>query len=697
MTSDMDSRFRGNDIGDQVDRLVPLLFIIGLVFLSNLNALTAGFVWDDRALIIDNALIKRPDSILLFFKQPFLGMYYRPVVMISFAVEYAIWGLRPFGFHLTNLLLHAANALLVFGLLKDVTRNRQTALLAALLFAAHPAHKGVVAVPDRTGVLSAFFMLMSLFLYVKHRYLTNASRPENFSRLLDAEGAVPPRRDTPTKGHLGCRIWGRGTNRGPLLLFAASVISAGLGFFSKEEVIALPLVIVLVDVLILEEGILNPSRCAKDGAVANLLAQSGREQDGDTVRKGDPVSRPFRTLTIRLQNLRSNVLRCIPFFLVAAIYLWVRAHVVGAGSGGLVSAFLIEPARRLITIPAVLADYLLLLLFPFKLDYEPRTALATSIFEPRILISGLFLLALFASIPHLARKNRGALFGILWYLIVFIPMSNILPIYPEAADSILFTPIHFLYLPSIGVFLLAAKGMGWILRAVSRERRAAILPFCFVLFAFSILSASRNAVWKDEVSLYRYILGMHPENHRMHANLGNVYLERGQVDAAIAELDCAVAFAPDVAWYRNSLALAYQAKGQPEKATRQFLESLRLNPGSEMVYTNLSAVYRSQGRLPEAISAGKKAIMLNPSSAAAHVNLALTYKDAGAFAEAEQQFATALRLDPGSPEAHNGLGIVYASQRNYREAREEWETALRLRPDMPEARENLERLKAMGL
>jgi Flp pilus assembly protein TadD len=363
---------------------------------------------------------------------------------------------------------------------------------------------------------------------------------------------------------------------------------------------------------------------------------------------------------------------------------------------------LIEPARRLITIPAVLADYFLLLLFPFKLDYESRTALATSIFEARILIPGLLLLALFALIPFLARRNRLALFGILWYLIVFLPMSNIVPIYPEAADSILFTPVHFLYLPSVGVFLLAAQGLGEIFRTATRNmatraRKAVILVFCCVLFVFSILSASRNAAWKDEVSLYRYILGMHPENHRMHANLGNVYFERGQADAAITALECAVAFAPDVAWYRNSLALAYQAKGQPEKATRQFLESLRLNPRSEMVYTNLSAVYRSQGKLPDAIAAGRKAIMLNPSSAAAHVNLALTYKDAGVFAESEQLFATALRLDPDSPEAHNGLGIVYASQGNYREAREEWEAALRLRPDMPEARENLEKLKGMGL
>ncbi len=588
--------------------------------MSNLNALSASFVWDDRALITQNVLIKHWDNIPLFFKQPFLGIYYRPIVMLSFTAEYAVWGLRPFGFHLTNLLLHAANSLLVFSLLKNIARGRQTALLAALLFAVHPAHKGVVAVPDRTGILSAFFMLSALVLYVKHR------------RISDRNGS--------------------------LLLFAASVTAAGLGLFSKEEVVTLPLVIALVDALILEEG----------------LTRGGIRRVG----------------------------RLLPFFLLAAFYLWVRRRVLSGAELGLVPAFLIEPARRLMTVPAILSDYFLTLLFPFRLDYEPRTPVATSLFEPRILISCAALVLLFIAIPLLARKKRPCVFGILWYLIVFIPTCNIIPIYPEAARTILFTPIHFLYLPSIGVFLLAAEGLEWVSRNIAedgwpvRGRKAALSLLCSIFFLFSLLSVNRNFIWKDEARLYRYILDMHPENHRMHVNLGNVHLERGHVDAAVSELERAVALAPEVAWYHNSLALAYQAKGWPEKAARQFSDSLRLNPNSSMVYANLAAIYRSQGKLAEAIATGKKAIELNPSSAAAYVILALAYKDAGNLAEAENQLDQALRLDPDSAEAHNALGIVYASQESFRKARAEWETALRLRPDMNEARENLQRLEAMG-
>lgn len=91
-----------------------LLLIIGFVFAANLNALSAGFVWDDRTLIIENVVIKHWDNLSTLFGQSFLGLYYRPVTMLSFALEYVVWGLKPWGFHLTNVLLHTANSLLVF-------------------------------------------------------------------------------------------------------------------------------------------------------------------------------------------------------------------------------------------------------------------------------------------------------------------------------------------------------------------------------------------------------------------------------------------------------------------------------------------------------------------------------------------------------------------------------------------------------
>lgn len=597
----------------------PALLLIGLVFAVNLNALCADFVWDDRALVTGNILIKHWDTLPVLFREPFLGLYYRPVVMLSFALEYALWGLRPWGFHLTNLLLHAANSVMVFHILRHVSRSRGTAFVAALLFASHPVHKGIVAIADRTGVLSAFFFLCSILLYVQYR------RSED--------------------------------TRGSVIFYAGSLVLCGLGFFSKEEVITLPLVLILVDSFVL-----------------------------------DRRQRPTHA---------ARVAGYVPFFLLAAVYLWIRAHVLGE-AGGIAAAFATELARRLITIPAVMFDYLLLLLFPFHLDYDPRTPLAESIGDPRILLPLLFVIAVAAVIPWLARKTKTGLFGLLWYTIVFIPMSNILPIYAGAARSELFTPIHFLYLPSIGVFLCAADGFEKIFGGLDesgharRWRRPATLALCCVLLLFSLLSIKRNFIWKDELRLYRYIVEMHPENHRMRLNLGNVYLERGQVDAGLEQLKQAVILAPDVASYRNSVGLAYKARGWLDRSVEEFREALRLDPDFSMAYMNLTVIYRMQGRLSDAIAAGRKAVELAPSSVTAHVNLGLAYKDSGDLARAEKQFEMAVRSDPDSAEAHNGLGIVYALQGRHGPARKEWEETLRIRPDMTEARENLRRLERMG-
>jgi len=598
---------------------LAVFFLLGFACAGNLNALSAGFVWDDRALVTGNVFIKHWSTLPALFQQPFLGMFYRPVVMVSLALDYALWGLRPFGFHLTNVLLHAANSILAFAVLRRVSRSNEVAFVAALLFAVHPAHKGVVAIADRTGVLSAFFFLSSLALYIRCR----------------------------SSEHGGTSI----------IPLAGSWVLCGLGFFVKEEIIMLPVIVMMVDAFVFDEWL-----------------------------------RPFRF---------SRIARYMPFLLLAVFYLWIRARVLGS-AGGMIDAFAVEPVRRLLTVPAVLVDYFLLLLFPLHMDYGPRTTLVGSPLEPRILLSLLLVLLIAAAVPFLFKKKRTELFGLLWYLVVFFPMSNVIPIYAETAGSRLFTPIHFLYLPSIGLFLCVACALEAISQGFGRNgnrrrlRRAVSASLCLVMFLFSLLSLNRNFTWKDELTFYQYVVKMHPGNHRMLVNLGNVYLERGQVDAAVTELERAVLYAPDRAAYRNSLALAYKAKGWFDKAAQQFREGLRLDPNSGMMYINLASMCRENGRIREAIAFARKALELSPDSAAARVTLGLAYQDAGNLKEAEEQFKTALEVDPGCSDAHNSLGVLYAVQERYDLARQEWEQALRISPDMVEAYDNLQRLKRMG-
>jgi hypothetical protein len=499
--------------------IICALLIVGAALIANLNVLLGDFVWDDRLLIVGNASIRDLGNWPSFFSDAFLRAYYRPVVMLSFAVEHAVYGLRPWGFHLTNLVLHIVNALLVFALLTRISASRNVALIAALLFAIHPAHKAVVTINDRTGLLAALFFLSALILYMKH--------------------------------------WEpRGTRRS-LSLYAASLIAFALGLLSKEEALTLPLVLIMTDSLL-------PSHLP-----SHLGAQS--------------------------RNISSRIARYAPFFVVTAIYLAIRGRIV-MPAVGMTEAFMTEPARRLMMVPSILLDYLWTLLFPVGINYDPRIPLAGSVLAAGILIPIILLVALAAFLPKLAAKAGTEAFATLWFFVTFIPMCNIMPIYPDVAATELTTPIRYLYLPSVGAFLLAGLLFDRLTKRPIGDARASLLPtrkaaaagLCLLIFIFAVLSINRNTLWKDEAVFYRHVLNMTPENHKMRLNLGTAYMNRGRTDEAIEQFGLAITLAPENVKYRTNLARAYSVKGWHGRAREEFEHALRLDPDSAEAHNGLA-------------------------------------------------------------------------------------------------------------
>ncbi|MCA9726361.1 MAG: tetratricopeptide repeat protein [Candidatus Eisenbacteria bacterium] len=149
------------------------LILAGLVLaalLSHLTALRAGFVFDDRGLVLKNSWVWEPTPGAVLSNQYWpdhegTGLY-RPVTSFSYWVDGKIWGQHPFGFHLMNLLLHGIVTLLVFQLLVGFFPERVgTAALASLLFAVHPLHsEAVIAIAGRAELLAALFGLGAYLL-----------------------------------------------------------------------------------------------------------------------------------------------------------------------------------------------------------------------------------------------------------------------------------------------------------------------------------------------------------------------------------------------------------------------------------------------------------------------------------------------------------------------------------------------------
>jgi tetratricopeptide (TPR) repeat protein len=155
-----------------------LALVVLLVFLPSLRN---GFInWDDQVYVLNNSSIKALTVANL--RKIFTSYYvsnYQPLTLLSFLVNYQVSHLQPFGYHLTNFLLHLFNGLLVFGLVRLLRGRDAFAFFVALLFSIHPLRAESVAwVAERKDVLYAFFYLGALVSYVfylqrglKARYL----------------------------------------------------------------------------------------------------------------------------------------------------------------------------------------------------------------------------------------------------------------------------------------------------------------------------------------------------------------------------------------------------------------------------------------------------------------------------------------------------------------------------------------------
>lgn len=140
------------------------------------TSLKNGFVWDDALIIVNNPLLEKLGNIprIILSEDTAMGFtgYYRPVTYISFALERAVWGLNPAGYHLTNLVLHIIAALLFYRVIAALFNKERQAFVAALIFALHPIAGETVnfLAGGRNTLLSASFALLSLLCYINKKH-----------------------------------------------------------------------------------------------------------------------------------------------------------------------------------------------------------------------------------------------------------------------------------------------------------------------------------------------------------------------------------------------------------------------------------------------------------------------------------------------------------------------------------------------
>lgn len=160
---------------------ILILSIASIILICWKDIFSNYFTAQDSLTLIETSRIRSPKDLARIFSEPLMNntkfinrcKYYRPITSLSYSLDYSLWKLNPFGYHLTDFLLHLFVSILVFFFVNSLTKGRQlVACLSAILFTTHPILVEVVpATARRHDIIAAMFLLLSLILFLKRNSL----------------------------------------------------------------------------------------------------------------------------------------------------------------------------------------------------------------------------------------------------------------------------------------------------------------------------------------------------------------------------------------------------------------------------------------------------------------------------------------------------------------------------------------------
>jgi protein O-mannosyl-transferase len=650
--------------------LVPPVLVFLFTIVAFLPTLQNGFVnWDDEAFLVNNLNYRGLGwkQIQWMFTTCYLSSC-MPLTWVTYGLDYVLWGMNPLGYHLTSLLIHAANAVLFYFvslrlLTLALSRSalswqlsiRVAAGFAALFFALHPLQVEVVAwTIGREMAVAGFFFFLTLLCYLKAA--EHESNRESYWRWMGA-------------------TW---------LFYTLSLLG-------KEVAMTLPFALIALDVYPL-----------------------GRLGGGRETWFGPQVRRVWWEK--------------IPFLLVT-LAAGVRAVLGKEGTGAVYPLAGYGLLPRVAQVLYSLAFYPWKTLAP--LDLSPLYPLHgfTGLWEPRWLLSGAFVVLLTAGFFIARRRWPAGLTAWVFYVVLLIPVSGIVTFGPQlVADRFSYLPsLGWAILLGAAIFhcwKLWMSGRMSVRNFVSTQSLAVLL-----LVGLGVLTWHQTRIWHNSERLWRHALALDQKSSFAHNNLGLALANRGafaeainefrkavEIDPAFVEahtnlgiflaqggsseeavshLRQALTIDPTFASAQNTLGNILADRGESDKAVEHFRKALQSNPKSAMTYYNLGRVLAKRGDLEGAIECYRKALELNPLDPDVHNNLGLVFQSQGKSQEAAAHFNDALRVEPRYARAYFNLGKLFAGQGNFSSAVENFRQALQIQPALPEIHEQLARALAL--
>jgi protein O-mannosyl-transferase len=553
-----------------------------------------------------------------------IGGNWHPLTIISHMLDCQLYGLNAAGHHLTNVLLHTIAVILLFLVLRKMTGTLWRSAFVAALFAIHPLHVESVAwISERKDVLSAVLFILTLGAYVRYIH----------TRSITAYLLV-------------------------LILFA-------LGLMSKPMLVTVPFVLLLLDYW--------PFGRCSNGPETRLNDPRGRRSQNAPQGRGYSGSLKF-------------IIEKLPLFALSAFFSAVTV-IAQLHSTGITNQ--LPFAWRLSNASVSYVTYIWQMFWPTRLAaFYPHPNDQLPFWQVVLAIVILAAITIAAIRWH---KERPYVFtGWFWYIGMLVPVIGLVQAGEQARAD------RYTYLPQIGLYVLITWGVTDLVEAIttrnfSSRRVANGLPafagprrghpsrgykvFCAVIAAAIIISLSWRAsvqasYWKDSERLWNHTLAVTGDNDVAHNNLGNLCLQRGDLDSALSHFETALSIRARTAaaYYNfggalieNSVAAILAKRGQINEAIPHYDKAINMRPTYGDPYLNFGNVLFQQGQSGDALVQWEKALGTEPHDATFHALLGDAFLRAGSQTTAIAEYERAIRISEHDVLGRNNLAWLLAT------------------------------------
>jgi tetratricopeptide (TPR) repeat protein len=600
------------------------ILIAGATVLSYYPSIQNGFTnWDDNHMVTENFMIRSLSAanVVRMFSSLHYA-HYHPLVVLSYAVEYHFSGLDPRIYHLTNLVFHVLNSLLVFWLIRSLRGGIVVPLITGVLFGIHPLHVESVAwVTERKDVLYAFFYLAAMILYAK--YLKQAK----------------------------------------VKYFVYAMVAFLCSLLSKAMAVTLPAVLFLMDYRegrkLTKESIIEKfpafALSLLFGIVMVYATFHQERQAAAASFTGENILVAFHGLLFYLYKY------CYPIPL-SALYPYP-----GRYGNALPTEFTVAPFVVALAALAVL----------FSMKKTRKVAFWSGFFVVVLIpvlqltrVGGVIAADRFAYVAVLAPMVATAE-GIRWLVM------------KTAADS---AARKYLVFGSTAFVLTALGYLTWNRTKVWKNSVTLWNNVAVQYTGLPVAYNNRGLAFADEKEFGRAIrdynagLSLDESDWKLRLNRGNAFREIGAYKAAIADYDSCLKQFPtnsDAYYYRG---LVHQYLNEAQPAIDDYTQAIALNPSRYEAFVNRGTIYAQLKEYDNALKDFDVALAINPEDADIHSNKGMLYRITSRYREALVELNQALYLQPQNAKTLNQRGMVYFALGQFDKAIEDYDEALHIEP-----------------